>query len=246
MPPFESKKLSFMATAELTAHMAMNAINPALVEKYVCLIRFLSEFPEMASAVRGKSALQIGEAKYIQHQARIFANARGLRAPQVPATVPDAMVSVILHHYFHLPIEQLERAKQQHLLSMGVENLVGELLEHYLASILEPHGWVWCSGAIVKAVDFIKPPEGASDRWQMLQVKNRDNSENSSSSAIRTGTTIEKWHRTFSKKAMTNWAAFPDEKLRIQLSESAFRVYVEDYLRALPPPTGIQAPSAAS
>ena len=67
----------------------------------------------------------------------------------------------------------------------------------------------------------------------MLQVKNRDNSENSSSSAIRAGTIIEKWFRTFSRRAGSNWAAFPDESLRAQLSEEAFKDFVKEYLREL-------------
>jgi hypothetical protein len=99
---------------------------------------------------------------------------------------------------------------------MGAENLVGDLLERYLASVLEPHGWIWCSGAMVKAVDFILPPSTSGGAWRMLQVKNRDNSENSSSSAIRAGTEIEKWHRTFSK-----------------LSEENFERFVRTYLHAI-------------
>jgi len=107
------------------------------------------------------------------------------------------------------------------------------LLERYLASVLEPRGWVWCSGAMVKAVDFIKPPSATQATWHLLQVKNRDNSENSSSSAIRVGTTIEKWFRTFSRKTGSNWAAFPDPVLRQHLSEHDFKNFVINYLHAL-------------
>lgn len=67
----------------------------------------------------------------------------------------------------------------------------------------------------------------------MLQVKNRDNSENSSSSAIRAGTEIEKWHRTFSKKAGANWSVFPDERLKTELSEENFERFVRTYLHAI-------------
>jgi len=86
---------------------------------------------------------------------------------------------------------------------------------------------------MVRAVDFVKPPVQANGSWRLLQVKNRDNSENSSSSAIRLGTDIEKWHRTFSKRVGSNWAEFPDSALRTHLSETAFKAYVRDYLRAL-------------
>lgn len=86
---------------------------------------------------------------------------------------------------------------------------------------------------MVKAVDFIKPPDMAAGNWRLLQIKNRDNSENSSSSAIRIGTHIEKWHRTFSKKMGSNWAAFPEAELLKHLSEDGFRKYVKTYLKAL-------------
>lgn len=56
--------------------------------------------------------------------------------------------------------------------------------------------------------------------WEAVQVKNRDNTENSSSSAIRQGTTIEKWFRTYSKPSRkratnTNWENFPEEEFVI-------------------------------
>ncbi|MEN9472482.1 MAG: hypothetical protein RLZZ495_571 [Pseudomonadota bacterium] len=219
--------------APFIARQAMGEINPNLASQYVTVIEFLSHYPEAASAMRGKNSPSIGSVEYIERQAEAFALARNPRAPQAPATIPDAMVSVILHAYFDIPIQQLEYAKHVHQLAMGAENLVGDLLERYLASVLEPHGWIWCSGAMVKAVDFILPPSTSGGSWRMLQVKNRDNSENSSSSAIRAGTEIEKWHRTFSKKAGANWSVFPDERLKTELSEENFERFVRTYLHAI-------------
>lgn len=143
------------------------------------------------------------------------------------------MVSFILHHYFDVSEDRLENVKREHLLSMATENLVGGLLERYLASVIEPHGWIWCSGSMIRAVDFIKPPHARKEHRRLLQVKNRDNSENSSSSAIRGGTTIEKWFRTFSRKPGSNWAAFPDVSLRSVVSEDGFRAFVESCLHNL-------------
>ncbi len=144
------------------------------------------------------------------------------------------MVSIILGEYFGLDKTRLAQIKDEHALSMAAENVIGDLLERYLASVLDPHGWIWCSGTMVKAVDFVKPPTTARGRWRLLQVKNRDNSENSSSSAIRDGTTIEKWHRTFAKKTGANWAAVPDTQHCQHLSEPAFVAFVRAYLQALP------------
>lgn len=226
--------MTFVKNAEAVARAAMSSVDPSLVETYASLIKFLSSFPKAASAVRGgKSNPAIGSEAYIERQAAAFASSRNLRAPKAPTTVPDEMVSVILHEYFGIKDADLDRAKREHLLSMGAENLMGDLLERYLSSVLEPRGWLWCSGAMVKAVDFVKAPSKKGEAWRMLQVKNRDNSENSSSSAIRLGTDIEKWHRTFSKKEGANWAAFPDPALRQHLSEAAFKTYVTQYLHAL-------------
>lgn len=225
--------MSFVTNAEEIARQAMASINPDLADSFAKLILFLSGQPAAASAMRGSTAPEIGSAEYLRRQAAAFSAARDPRSPQAPATVPDAMVSVILEEYFDIPPADLERVKREHSLSMGAENLVGELLERYLASILEPRGWIWCSGAMVKAADFVKPPAMAGAAWRLLQVKNRDNSENSSSSAIRAGTVIEKWHRTFSKRVGSNWAAFPDASLRTHLSEEGFKTFVRDYLLAL-------------
>lgn len=225
--------MAFISNSDAVARAAMGLVDPTLVDRYALLVKFLSDFPDVASAMRGTSAPPIGSKSYIESQATAFANSRMPRSPQAPATVPDEMVSVILHEYFEIPAANLERAKREHLLSMGAENLVGDLLERYIASVLEPRGWIWCSGSMVKAVDFIKPPSQVGGVWQTLQVKNRDNSENSSSSAIRNGTDIEKWFRTFSKKVGANWAAFPDPELRQYLSEAGFKTYVREYLHSL-------------
>lgn len=220
----------------------MQSINPNLTDKYTTIIRFLTHEPNAASKMRGRNAPEVGSERYIQAQAITFAMSRVPRPPEPPSTIPDELVSFILHQFFGLPEADLDRVKQEHLLSMAAENYVGGLLERYLASILEPLGWIWCSGSTVKAVDFIKMPETLNGAWRMLQIKNRDNSENSSSSAIRVGTTIEKWFRTFSRRPATNWAAFPDASLREQLSEDAFKVFVRDYLHQLPRAASLVAP----
>src|SRR5690606_12628611 len=97
--------MTFDINAEEIAREAMRPINPNLVEPYSLMIRFLANFPEFASAMRGKSAPKVGSRTYIERQAVLFARARQPRAPQPPSTVPDEMVSVILHEYFGLARE---------------------------------------------------------------------------------------------------------------------------------------------
>lgn len=225
--------MTFIANAESVARTAMDAINPSLADRYTGVIRFLITEPGAASALKGKTPPPVGSEIYITKLALNFAGGRDPKSPNPPSTIPDEMVSVILQRYFDVPETDLEHIKREHLLSMGAENMVGHLLEHYLATVLEQQGWIWCSGSMVRAVDFIKPPVTQGSPWGMLQVKNRDNSENSSSSAIRNGTSIEKWFRTFSQKPELNWDAFPEESIRASLSEASFRQFVEGYLREL-------------
>jgi hypothetical protein len=227
------EKMSFIKNAEATAAEAIRHINPSLENQFITIVRFLFEFPEYAAKLKGKNSPDIGATEYIIKLAKIFADGRLPQTPRPPHTIPDELVSIILHQYFDLPESQLEQIKQEHQLSMGAENLVGGVLERYLASVLEPHGWVWCSGSVVRAIDFIKPPSYLDSDWNLLQVKNRDNSENSSSSAIRNGTNIHKWFRTFSKKPGTNWVNFPDQTIRSQLSEQAFKQFSIEYLQEL-------------
>ena len=77
-----------------------------------------------------------------------------------------------------------------HNLFMSAENIQGNLLEEYIAVSTRPYGWIWCAGNTLRAIDFC-----SSDGAVLLQIKNKSNTENSSSSNIRQGTTILKWYR---------------------------------------------------
>lgn len=85
--------------------------------------------------------------------------------------------------------------EKAHNFFMSAENIQGELLEEYIAENVKNFGWLWCSGNSIRAVDFCK-----RDGSALLQIKNKNNTENSSSSAIRNGTKIEKWYRLKTRK----------------------------------------------
>ena len=151
-----------------------------------------------------------------------------------PNTIPDVAVSVILQSNLNLSDEKVKYIEETHQYSMVAENMVGFLLEKYIASILENHHWIWCPGSIVKAIDFIKL--NADNTWEAVQIKNRDNTENSSSSQIRNGTKIKKWFRSFSKESKkresnTNWGNFPEKEFRNLLSEEGFLSFIRDQMR---------------
>lgn len=87
--------------------------------------------------------------------------------------------------------EEIAAAQERsHNLFMSAENIQGKLLEEYVATSIRPYGWIWCAGNALRAIDFC-----SSDGKVLLQVKNKSNTENSSSSNIRHGTSIKMWYR---------------------------------------------------
>ena len=82
-----------------------------------------------------------------------------------------------------------------HNLYMSAENIQGNLLEEYIALNTRKYGFLWCNGNVLRAIDFCN-----TDGSLLLQVKNKNNTENSSSSNIREGTDIIKWYRLGSCK----------------------------------------------
>ncbi len=159
-----------------------------------------------------------------------FLRGREAKHPEVPKTLTDEAVLDVMRNYFSCQYPP-EQVVDIHKKAMASENIVGDILERYIAHVLEPQGWVWASGSILRAIDFIY--QNGHGKWILLQVKNRDNSENSSSSAIREGTNIKKWFRSFSRKQDTNWPAFPVPEFADLLSEEDFRTYLIDYVTNL-------------
>jgi len=161
-------------------------------EEKTIILDFLDKNPEQFSSRKKKDRPNPRTQSGREEIGKIIDSAREKRhLPREPKTVPDEVVSIILELYFDVSPEKLECIKIEHQLSMAAENIVGELLERYISEACREHGsdWVQAYGDVVKAVDFIRKD---GDGWELLQVKNRDNSENSSSQAIRDGTSIKK------------------------------------------------------
>lgn len=209
-------------------HAIAMEINVGLAKAYGTVAAFLHQFPDM-QASRNQEAIT---PEFLRGHVQGFAAGRQSRGPVIPRTIPDERIKDILEVAYHVPSDMLEDAIRRHMEAMGAENFIGWILESYIASEAEPLGWVWCSGAIVRSVDFICPMDGGN--WRMLQVKNRSNSENSSSSKVRQGTSIEKWFRIYAYNGKTNWDTFPDPELRTKLSEESFRTYIIDYFSRRP------------
>ncbi len=216
---------------EKIAKTVFETCAPDYANKLQVIADFLIANPDLAPSP--SAGIEFGSKTYWELLAAKFIRGRNPREPREPSTVPDTMVSVILQEYFGLEANNLAKVAKEHSVSMAAENIVGDLLERYIASEVESYDWVWCSGEVVKKVDFLAAKKGQAFTWVPLQVKNRDNSENSSSSSVRDGTEIVKWFRTFSRTGATNWDAFPESVDNLTLSERAFEDFTRSYLRKL-------------
>lgn len=204
-------------------------IEPSLKNAFISVIKYLNTYPDNLSVRSKKNAPDVTTKSGVEQLA--IAYFHGFYAPTIPTlptTVPDEMVSLIIQRVFGYSKTETEEIKRTHLKSMAAENAVGTLLERYLDSVLRPYGWAWCCGNFVKAIDFIKFDNGI---WYELQIKNRSNSENSSSSAIRKGTKIQKWYRTKATTGETMWNQLPPMMQGMNLSEEGFKAFVENYLQ---------------
>lgn len=195
------------------------------MDKFNIIYEFLKAHPELAHLRNGETI------DCNIYRDRIFnkytKEIEAFPCPKIPQTTTDEAVEEILNIYYGIEEGAVASAIDIHKQAMGAENIIGTLLERYIDSQASRFDWIWCAGSIVKAADFIRKNENG---WDVLQIKNRDNSENSSSAAIREGTDIKKWFRTFSKRSGTNWDNFPDDKLKKILSEKGFHQFIRDYI----------------
>jgi hypothetical protein len=199
-------------------------------ERLERLLRFCARNPAAFPVKRGQrqlgSADEVEEGYLQNYIGRYYsARERAIVLKDVK-TKPDPAVDEVLKAYKKVPAEDLVRIGAAHRMSMQAENIVGQLLEAYIAPLLESKGWIWCCGETMRSVDFLKDAEG---EVRLLQIKNRDNSENSSSAAIREGTKIEKWYRSNSRTGETRWEKlqdYCDAEVDERCSEEGFYAFV--------------------
>lgn len=112
------------------------------------------------------------------------------REAHLKSACTDPAIRVIVQNAQQLSEEETIKGEAQHNLFMSAENIQGNLLEEFLAQQIRPYGFLWCIGNTLHAIDFCN-----STGKCLLQIKNKSNTENSSSSKIRTRTSITKWYR---------------------------------------------------
>jgi len=143
--------------------------------------------------------------------------------------IPDNAVYKYIEAKFDFTESTIKNVKHHHNIAMDAENKIGYFLEEYIYKNIKKNNWIWCTGSILRSIDFIKK-ETKKEKivWRMLQIKNSDNSENSSSNKVRDGTSIEHWFRRFSTKDTYNWKNLEILTGCEDLSEDNFLKFLED------------------
>ena len=181
-------------------------------------LQFLEEFPDQASKKCKTKEKQI---------ANINKSLNDNILPNKRTTVVDNLTSELLEMVFkHKKIDR-EKIQNNYNDQKQMEMMIGKLLERYIATIGQKYGWAF-TGECIKSVDFIKKEDAC---WTTLQVKNSDNTENSSSQSVREGTTILKWVRRNSTKGIYLWSKFPDKNLKKHLSEEGFSKFTKNHFK---------------
>jgi len=202
--------------------------HPELAHDFLEIVSFVIDNPALAMRYPGARPPEFGDYRYLERMADRYINGVTPHAVPYSKTVSDAALPVVMEHLYGVPVEEIPKMIEGHRIAMVGENLIGELLERYIDEALGE--WIWCAGEVVRATDFIR--RGPSD-WEALQIKNRDNSENSSSSKIREGTSIQKWYRTVSRTGRTRWEQFPVDDAAQRMSELNFHEFIAEYKKVI-------------
>lgn len=128
--------------------------------------------------------------QWVHRYYNAYMNKPSFRIASQNTTCPDPAINSMIAYKLSISPQSISTLLFYHRLFMSAENIQGNLLEEYIAKKITPYGFIWCQGDILHAVDFCN-----RDGTFLLQVKNKYNTENSSSSNIREGTPIKKWHR---------------------------------------------------
>ena len=147
--------------------------------------KFLKEFPELAAKGAETKEQQVNNISNFY--------AKKIK-PNDQTTTPDDLVSIILELVFKNKASDRELMQKQYNNQKQTEMMIGQLLEWYLLKEGKNCGWIF-TAECVRAVDFLKME---NESWMLYQIKNSDNTENSSAKDIRTGTPIIHWFRRVS------------------------------------------------
>lgn len=208
--------------------IVMNEAGSKLNQSLLVVANRVIEIPEICCTIHlgGAEGFEDFARKWTKKFIDGYESRPSKRISNPIGTKHDPILDEIISARILITDDDLESVKYGHRLSMSAENIAGSLLEEYLASKLINYKWHCCWGETLKSIDF------CHENGDLLQIKNSDNSENSSSKTVRDGTKIKHWFRRFSKTGNTNWDAL-NEFVEIKnnddlLSEESFREFVRN------------------
>jgi len=209
--------------------------NRKILESHKTILRACYRNPDLCPYIEAEKEEEVAK-KWIGRYEKGYRNRISNRASKPPKTIADPIVSVIIGARLpQLTEEHLNQVKYAHRLSMSAENILGMLLEEFLAEQLAEYDWHCCWGATILHVDFCHV------NGSLLQVKNRSNSENSSSSKVRTNRNIEVWYRVDARTGSYQWKYFNDKYNTDRFSEENFIKFVIQVLKSNPGALPVEA-----
>jgi len=174
--------------------------------------------------------------KWVLKYHRGFCGRASQRVSNPPGTLADPIIERIVGaRLTHLDDDDLNKISYAHRLGMSAENILGLFLEEYLANNLSKSSWHCAWGETVRSVDFVK------ENGELLQIKNRSNSENSSSARVREGIEIKKWYRIEASRVEYKWDLLNDMCGIGTLSEENFVAFVHTILKNNPKALAVEA-----
>ncbi len=199
------------------------------LEAHRIILRACYRDPQLApTAKKAKTPEELAKV-WLEKYENGYKNRISQRISQLPHTVADPIVSIIINaRLAGLKTEHLKQIKYAHRLSMSAENILGLLLEEFLAEKIANYGWFFCWGESMRHVDFCNV-DGS-----LLQVKNRSNSENSSSLRVRINQPIEKWYRVDAVNGNYQWFYWQDKYKDDNFSEEKFIAFIQQVLQRNP------------
>ncbi|WP_052712261.1 SinI family restriction endonuclease [Domibacillus indicus] len=171
--------------------------------------------------------------RWIDSYVNSIKNLPSMRLASKKQTPSDPGLKEMVQTLLSLSNSKADEAEKYHNLFMSAENVQGNLLEEYINTKAKNFGWIWCAGNILRAIDFCKIQSDGTT--VLLQIKSKFNTENSSSSKVRKGTAIEKWHRLGKKSfqgevsPVFNW----QDLNKIMAIDKKSQFSEEDYQRFL-------------
>jgi hypothetical protein len=230
--------ISISSSEELFLQIFQNAFSQKeqpFSEAHRTILTACYRNPGLSPSLKGNTAESLAQA-WLKKYRDSYENRISRRISQPPGTIADPIVNTIINaRLTQLSADHLEQIKYAHRLSMSAENIQGLLLEEFLAEQLGKYGWHCCWGESVRHVDFCNV-DGS-----LLQVKNRSNSENSSSSRVRIDQPIEKWYRVDARTGLYRWSYFNEKYGTDHCSEDNFIVFVQQTLKRNPNALAVEA-----